>query len=251
MAMLIIDHLSIAHSSKQLINPFNLTVQSGQIWGILGQNGSGKSTLLHTIAGLHPPATGAIKMGSSQISQLSRKDIAQRCGIVFQQTNMIFSQRVKDYCHAGRFPHPHSQQDNDITMSALAQVELTDRAHDCITTLSGGEKKRLAIAKLLTQTPTIYLLDEPTNHLDVRYQIKLLRHFRKLASEAKIVVMASHDINQVQQYCDYVLLILPDGKVKSGPTKTILTCETLSAVYQHPIRAITQNNVIYWVAENT
>lgn len=251
MAMLIINNLSIAHSNKRLIDHLNLTIQPGQVWGILGPNGSGKSTLLHTLAGLHTPNDGDIWFGSTPISRLRRKDIAQRCGILFQQANTIFTQRVKDYCLAGRFPHPRSPQDHEIMMDALAQVELTDRAYHCITMLSGGEKKRLAIAKLLTQTPSIYLLDEPTNHLDVRYQVKLLQHFRDLASQSTIVVMALHDINQVQRYCDHVLLLLPDGQVTFGPTKTTLDCESLSALYQHPIRAITQNNVIYWFAENT
>lgn len=251
MAMLIINNLSIAHPNKRLIDHLNLTIQPGQVWGILGANGSGKSTLLHALAGLHTPNNGDIRFGSTPILRLSRKDIAQRVGILFQQTNTIFTQHVKDYCLAGRFPHPRSQQDHDIMLAALTQVELSDRAHDCITTLSGGEKKRLAIAKLLTQSPTIYLLDEPTNHLDVRYQVKLLQHFRTLASQQNIVIMALHDINQVQQYCDHVLLLLPDGQVKFGPTKTTIDCESLSALYQHPIRAITQNNVIYWFAENT
>lgn len=251
MEMLRINDLSIDQSNKRLIENLSLTFHPGEVWGILGPNGSGKSTLLHTLAGLHPPTAGEIVLGSDPLQRLSRKAIAQRLGILFQQSNMIFTQRVVDYCHAGRFPHRHSPNDPQITLTALADVELTDRTQDCITTLSGGEKKRLAIAKLLTQTPSIYLLDEPTNHLDIRYQVKLLKRFRELAHQSKTILMALHDINQAQQYCDHVLLLLPNGKVKSGLTRTLLTAENLSALYHHPIRAITQNNVIYWVADNT
>lgn len=256
MTLLQVIDSTITVNNKIICSQFNFALQPGETWGVLGPNGSGKTTFLHALAGLHPLANGHILLGNEKLTQLSIRNIAKSCGILFQQPNMSFPQNVRDYCSAGRFPHltflkKETAHDHDVIMQALRLVELDHRIHDCITTLSGGEKKRLAIATLLTQQPAIYLLDEPANHLDVRHQVKMLNHFKMLTqTRSAAAVMALHDLNQAEQYCDHILMLYPDGKIQCGVTREMLTSANIFNLYQHPMTSLSQNNMVYWVAEN-
>ncbi len=247
---------TITINNKIICEQFNFVLQPGETWGVLGPNGTGKTTFLHALAGLHALAKGSIQLGNKNLTELSARNIAKSRGILFQQPNMSFPQHVKDYCSAGRFPHltflkKETAYDHDIIMQALQLVELEHRKQDCITTLSGGEKKRLAIATLLTQQPAIYLLDEPTSHLDIRHQVKVLNHFKMLAkTQSAAVIMVLHDLNQAEQYCDHILMIYPEGKIQFGTTRQMLTTANISKLYQHPMTSLAQNNMVYWVAEN-
>ncbi len=233
--------LTISINNNILCHQLNLDIQPGKIWGILGPNASGKTTLLQTLAGLLPIKKGNIFIQDRQLSQLSRKKIAQTIGFLFQEMKMIFPQSVENFCLLARYPHLSflkkiSSHDKEIMIHALQQMDLIQKRNECITRLSGGEKRRLAIAALLTQTPSTYLLDEPTNHLDIRHQMHVLNHFRELSKKQRVSVMMSlHDINLAQSFCDNLLLIYPEGKTVQGKTCDILTENNLTRLYQHPI----------------
>jgi iron complex transport system ATP-binding protein len=104
-----------------------------------------------------------------------------------------------------------------------------------VTTLSGGERRRLAIATLLTQAPELLLLDEPVNHLDLRHQISVHEHLHKLSELDKAVIMVQHDLNLTARYCDHVLLLLGDGKWSSGSVEEMLQPEQLSQLYGYEV----------------
>lgn len=232
--------ITIAH--KIICQQLNLELRPGEMWGILGPNGSGKTTLLHTLAGLHAITSGDIWLGPDKLTTLSPKKIAKQLAILFQDTHPIFPQTVWDYCLDARYPHlsyfkKMSEQDQAIVEHALQIMELLPFKQQLITRLSGGEKRRLAIAALLAQTPRIYLLDEPTNHLDIRHQLSTLRHFRDLAEKkSAIVMMTLHDMNLAQQFCNRVLLLFPDRSTIQGNTSDILTTENLTRLYQCSVR---------------
>jgi len=255
-----IENLSLRYNEKRIADSLSWTIQAGEMWGILGPNGSGKSSLLHTLARLQSPQTGHLFITTSAYSRialnkLSSKEIAKHIAILFQQTHFPFPQTVKDYCHAARFPHvacfaKTSATDQAIVQAALQCVCLNSYEHRRITTLSGGEKQRLAIASVLIQTPQLYLLDEPSNHLDIYFQTRVLTHFQQLAAtQQAAVVMAMHDINLVERYCSHVLLLRGDGQTQQGRREDILTAQHLSALYQHPIHPSKTAHGRYWVAE--
>lgn len=230
-----VDNITVYMDKQIICHHLSLQLHAGMIWGVLGANGSGKTTLLHALAGLHPLAQGHIFLQHQTLTSLPRKQIARSIGMLFQDTPFNFPQTVYDYCAAARFAHANqfhalTLHDKRCVDEALQVMSLQSMQHQFITALSGGEKRRVAIASVLAQTPTIYLLDEPTNHLDIRYQANLLAHLKKLSTR-HCVVMSLHDPNLVQQYCDHVLMILPDQSVLCGKTNELLTTENLSRLY--------------------
>lgn len=245
--------ISIKAGEKIICKSLNLHLHSGEIWGILGPNGCGKTSLLHALAGLHPVIQGEILLGENKFAQLSMKTIAQSLGLLFQDFSTQFPQTVWEYCLTARYPHlPYFKRegkfDKQIVMQALQLMELDGLGQKSILHLSGGEKRRLALAGLLAQTPKIYLLDEPTNHLDIRHQMKVLKHFQYLAANhSKTIVMSLHDINLAQQFCDHILLLFADGDFLQGMKGEVLTPENLTRLYQHPMMVMEHNEVCYFL----
>jgi len=253
--MLRTENMAIFIKEKQICRDLTLTFSEGQVWGILGPNGCGKTTLLQTLAGIHPIKQGHIFLREQNLAALSAKTIAQSIGILFQDFTPVFKQTVWEYCLAARYPHQpyfsrESEYDHDIVTKALQAMQLVSLKHRPIHPLSGGERKRVAIAALLAQTPDIYLLDEPTNHLDLRYQTHLMRFFYHLAhTKAATIVMALHDVNIAAQFCDAILLHFPDGTVLQGNTDEMLTTENLSRLYQTPLVKITDEMRSFWYSK--
>ncbi len=238
MTLLSTHHLQVSIANQIVCRDLNLTLQSGEIYGILGPNGSGKTTLLHTLANLHPADAGDIFLGGKCLSTLTPKHIAQQLGILFQDTTAVFAQTVFEFCLNGRHPHLarfafESEADKNIAAAALHAMQLIKKSAQYVATLSGGERRRLAIATLLTQTPRVYLLDEPMNHLDIHHQLQVLQHFKQLTETARAtVVMSLHDINIAQHFCHSIILLFGDGTYLQGPPSLVLTEENLSRLYQ-------------------
>lgn len=244
--------LSVSAGGRQICQELDLVLQPGEVWAILGPNGAGKTTLLHTLAGLCEPAQGCITLHGSSFQDLDRRELARSIGVLFQDFHCGLPQTVREYCLGGRYPHlglgkKISLQDQQIASAAIHAMALEPLLDRQLGTLSGGEQRRAAIAALLTQTPAIFLLDEPGNHLDMRSQMTVLRHFHYLSRTAgAAILMSLHDINLVQQFCDNVLLLFPDGGILQGSRADILQTENLSRLYQHPVEAIHHDGKLFW-----
>ena len=245
-------NLTVRIANKIICRDLNLHIKAGETWGIIGPNGSGKTTLLHSLANLLPVLSGNIFLQEKKISCLSQKDIARQLGILFQDSNDIFPQSVFEFCSSGRYPHLRyfsfgNKQDEKIVKDALSVVDLDQHLSQKIHTLSGGERRRLDIATLLSQSPTIYLLDEPTNHLDIRYQIKIVDHFKQLTKTAPIsVVMSIHDINLAAHYCDKILMLFGEGEYLTGDPSSLFSEKNLERLYQHRFQKITKDTKSIW-----
>jgi iron complex transport system ATP-binding protein len=223
-----------------LVEGLELDVAPGEILVILGRNGTGKTLLLHTLAGLRPPAAGAVRLDGRPIAELGRGDIARRMGLLLQIYEDAFPLSVLDAVFIGRHPHLGFWQwegpaDRDIARAALAAVDLENMEERAVATLSGGERRRLAIATLLAQEPTVCLLDEPLNHLDPQHQIGVLEHFAGLARAGHTIVASLHDPNLAARFGTRALLLHGDGRWQTGPVATVLTAANLSALFCTPI----------------
>ncbi len=246
--------LSVRIADQSICEKLDLEIQAGEFWGILGQNGSGKTTLLHSLAGLRPTQGGEIFWSGKKLSSYSAKKRAQAIGLLFQENEKAFPQSAWEYCLAGRYPHfsffRESEEDWKATQEALTIMQLERQKQQNILTLSGGEWRRLALAALLAQSPSLYLLDEPLNHLDLRHQKRFLRHLQGKLREKKIaVLMTLHDINMAEQYCDRVLLLYGGGDARMGLKSDLLTDENLSRLYGHPLCLTQAGERKWWAAE--
>ena len=238
--LLAAHNLTVQIGERLVCRNANLEFRQGECWGILGVNGAGKTTLLHTLAGLRVPDSGEISLNGTPLSRMSRRHIARQLGLMPQDTPDPFPANVLDTALIGRHPHLsrwqwESSEDIQRARAALAQVDLAGIEQRSVTTLSGGERRRLALASLLVQAPGLLLLDEPTNHLDLRHQHHLLQILRQQAHDGAGIVMVLHDINQVVRYCDHVLLLFGNGEICQGLQSEILNAEVLSCLYDHPV----------------
>lgn len=240
-ALLSTQGLRLTAGERTLCRDLNWRLLPGQCWAILGLNGAGKTTLLHTLAGIHRPDQGTVRLLERNIEDYSRRQIAQHLGLLFQESDAVFPGKVLEHVLIGRHPHLHnwqweSQSDYQIAEHALATVGLAEFAQRDIHTLSGGERQRMAIATTLAQQPRIFLLDEPVNHLDWHYQHQLLATLSGLAQNGSSgLVMALHDVNLVVRYCDHVLMMFANGDIRMGGCASLLQADTLSNLYGYEI----------------
>lgn len=228
--------LNVSVPGRQLVDELDLALTPGEFVAVLGRNGSGKSLTLLTLAGLRTAAGGRVTLCSESILA-SRRRTAQRLAFLPQMTDDIFPATVLDTALTGRHPHIgllrwESAEDREIAGRALEAMSLTSLADRNVLTLSGGERRRLAMAQVLAQRPAVYLLDEPTNHLDPQHQLDALAVFRRAADEEAAVVLVSlHDVNLAARFADRCLLLYGDGRWRLGASRDVLDVDSLGELY--------------------
>jgi iron complex transport system ATP-binding protein len=245
--------LRVDVSGRNLVNALDFEVGRGELLAVLGQNGSGKSLTMHTLAGLRPASGGHVLLRGKDVATCGRQYTAQHLALLPQHVDDIFPATVLDTAMIGRHPHIgrfqwESTEDFEIGRAALASVDLDDLARRDVLTLSGGERRRLAIAQVLTQQPDVYLLDEPTNHLDPQHQLDALRLFREKADTGAAVIASLHDVNLAVRYADRCLLLYGDGRWDIGRTNEVLDEQRLSRLYATPMEAVNWRTTRLFVA---
>jgi iron complex transport system ATP-binding protein len=228
--------IDIAVNEFVLVAQLSLQFAPGTITAVLGRNGTGKSLTLHTLAGLRALRTGEIALGARTLSQYSRRELAQRLSFVAQDIEEPFPVTALEVALSGRHPHIDFWQwetahDYAIARAALACVDLQNFEQRSIDTLSGGERRRLAIASALAQQPQIFILDEPTNHLDPQHQLQVLKLLRSKADAGCAVIMSLHDAGLAARFADMALLLFGDGHWQCGAVNATLTAENLTRLY--------------------
>jgi iron complex transport system ATP-binding protein len=226
--------------TRALVRDLSVQFTAGEVVAILGRNGSGKTLTLHTLAGLRAAAGGEVLLGGTPLTQLRRRAVALRLGLLPQDLEEAFVSTALETVLIGRHPHLalwqwETAQDEVLARAALAAVDLDGFAARRTDTLSGGEQRRVAVAALLAQQPSTFLLDEPTNHLDPHHQLAVLSIFRSLANAGSTVVTTLHDPTLAARFADRVLLLFGDGRWASGPVATTLTAASLSELYMAPM----------------
>jgi iron complex transport system ATP-binding protein len=236
-ALLATRGLTVSIAGIPVCRDLDLTILPGERWAILGCNGAGKTTLLHTLAGLRQPAAGTIELDGRRLDAMSPRDVARIRGLLPQDDSDAFGATVLETALIGRHPHLSRWQwegDNDlrIARAALAALDIAHAESRDVRTLSGGERRRVALATLFAQEPRLFLLDEPSTHLDLAHQLALLDRLTALAGGAaeRAIVMVLHDVNLATRFCDHVLL-LDKGEAIAGTATELLTVERLSRTY--------------------
>jgi iron complex transport system ATP-binding protein len=218
------------------VRSLNLLVRSGTLLAVLGPNGSGKSLSLHTFAGLRAPAAGELFISGRPLAGWPRRTLARELALLPQNVEDPFPASVMETVLLGRHPHIprwqwESARDLAIASDALLAVGLAGYEERDVLTLSGGERRRAALAAVLAQTPRLFLLDEPTNQLDPNHQLEALQLLRGRADAGAAVIVTLHDPNLAGRFADAALLIGKHGDWQCGPVADILTAAHLSALY--------------------
>jgi iron complex transport system ATP-binding protein len=236
--------LDIAVQECVLVARLNLQFQPGTITAVLGRNGTGKSLTLHTLAGLRAAPRGEILLNNRALRALPRREVAQQLSFVAQESEEPFPVTVLECALSGRHPHIdfwqwETAEDYVIARAALAAVDLQQFESRSIDTLSGGERRRLAIACALAQQPRIFILDEPTNHLDPQHQLQVLKLLRSKADAGCAVIMSLHDAGLAARFADQALLLFGNGQWLHGPVGEVIAADTLSTLYGTAMQELT------------
>jgi iron complex transport system ATP-binding protein len=247
------NNIRVEVSGRTLVDALDFEVGRGELLAVLGQNGSGKSLTMHTLAGLRPASQGRVLLDGQDVAVSNRRNIARRLALLPQHIDDIFPATVLDTAMIGRHPHIgrfqwESTDDFNIGRAALASVDLEGLARRDVLTLSGGERRRLAIAQVITQQPDVYLLDEPTNHLDPQHQLDALRLFRERADDGAAVIASLHDVNLAVRYADRCLLLYGDGRWDIGVTGDVLDERRLSELYSTAMESVTWRSARLFIA---
>ena len=244
--------LGVDVPGRCLVDALDVSFASGEFVAVLGRNGAGKTLTLSTLAGLRKANRGRVSLAGNDMTTLKRQNIAARLALLPQSVDDIFPSTVRDTVMIGRHPHIgrlrwESAEDNDITLDALRTMSVDGLAERDVLTLSGGERRRVAVAQILAQAPEIFLLDEPTNHLDPQHQLDVLTIFRQAADNGACVIASLHDVNLASRYADRCLLLYGDGSWELGDCDEILTESRLEALYGTPMEAIDWRNTRLFV----
>lgn len=230
----------MAVGARQLVVGLSLQFRPGEFVAILGRNGSGKTLTLHTLAGLRQSQAGEVHLDGAAMESVSRRAVALRLGLLAQDVEESFVTTALEAVLVGRHPHLklwqwETAEDERIARAALTAVDLEDFAGRRTDTLSGGELRRVAVAALLAQEPSVFLLDEPSNHLDPAHQLGILGLFRELCTAGKTVIATMHDPTVAARFADRVILLHGDGRWAAGAALELLTAERLSELYLAPM----------------
>lgn len=245
--VLAVENLTGGYGSRVVIEGVNLTVEPGTILCLLGPNGVGKTTLFKTMLGLLPAMSGQVTVGGQNLAELSRPQIARLVGYVPQSQQTPFAFKALDVVLMGRtarigaFGAP-GLQDREAAMAALDTLGAAKLAKRAFTTLSGGERQMVMIARALAQEPTFVMLDEPTAALDFGNQVRVLDQIVRLSESGIGVVMTTHAPDHAFLCEADAALITGPSTIQRGPVADVLTEENLSAAYGVPVRVTTSEH---------
>ena len=231
--MLATQALGCALGKYPILNGVDLEVPEGEMMALVGPNGTGKSTLLRTLAGLLPIPSGRVLVAGRDLVKLSPLERARTLAMVGQQEETPADLRVAEVVALGLLPHrpPWSgggRKERNAVAEALEQVSMTAYANRGFHQLSGGEQRRVLLARGLAQRTELLLLDEPTNHLDIRHQHALLRMVRGLG---RTVIAAIHDLDLAATYFDHIVVLNDGGVAADGKPSEVLTPQLVGDVF--------------------
>ncbi|ALE08057.1 hemin ABC transporter ATP-binding protein [Arthrobacter sp. ERGS1:01] len=229
---------TVERGGRDVLTNVTLPVIAGEVLALVGPNGAGKSTLLAALAGDVPLRAGHIELAGERLHHWSPAELALRRAVLLQHVSLSFPFTVREVVGMGRAPWSNTaaaDRDDELVAAAMADTDVTVFAGRKFSALSGGEKARVALARVLAQDTGVVMLDEPTAALDLRHQEQVLAVARRRAEAGNAVVVVLHDLNLAAGYADKVA-VLEQGRLAAlGTPADVLSAELLSRVYRHGI----------------
>lgn len=233
---LIARDLAFGYPERPVGRNLNLTVETGEVLCLLGPNGCGKTTLFKTLLGLLHTQGGRVTLGDDPLADLSRAEIARRIAYVPQAQDTAFPYTASDLVLMGRTAHrgvfaAPTREDRKIAQDSLAELGIAELASREVTTLSGGQRQLVVVARAIAQAAPLIVMDEPTASLDFGNQVAVLGEIRKLAARGAGVILSTHDPDQAFAVASRVALMQDGVIVAQGTPDQVLTSSRLKAVY--------------------
>jgi iron complex transport system ATP-binding protein len=239
--------LTIGYTDHVVGRHLDLALSGGEVLALLGPNGGGKTTLLKTLLGLLAPRAGEVKLGGRTLSGYSVRERARLVAYVPQSHVSTFAFTVEAVALMGRTAHGNifsrpTAGDRAIAVRMLERFGVAHLRERPYTTISGGERQLVLLARALAQEPQFVVLDEPTANLDFGNQGKVMREIRQLAASGHGVLFTTHDPNHAMRAADRVYLLRGGECIGEGPTSTILGRLQLEALYGGPVEEISDRS---------
>jgi branched-chain amino acid transport system ATP-binding protein len=240
-----VSSLVVGYGSTTIVHGMSLTAAPGQVVGIVGPNGAGKSTFLKGIAGAIPVTDGTVRLDDREVTNL-RGDRLARLGLGYvPQVRDVFSPlRVQENLELGGYTLPRRNVPERVDEVLALLPTLKDLRRRTAGTLSGGERKLLAIGKALMTKPRILLLDEPTSNLSPDLgRAVLTEHVPRLAAEGIGIVLVEQRVELGLKVCDWAYVMASGVEQLSGPAADILANEDIGALFLGRRRAVPESTV--------
>jgi iron complex transport system ATP-binding protein len=238
-----LEGVCAGYGGTVVLRDVSWAVQPNEAWAVLGPNGAGKSTLVKVLAGLLRPTSGRAFVGGLDVTTSAPRALARQVAWVPQQIPEGLDFTALEVALMGRSPHLGplgltSAADEAKARAALARFDVGGLSERPLSQLSGGERRRVFLARGLVQDAPLLVLDEPTAFLDVRHQVETLTLARALVSSSHAVVAVLHDVTLAAHFATHVALLAGGRLVAAGPAPEVLTAARLSEVYGTPMEAV-------------
>jgi iron complex transport system ATP-binding protein len=235
-SLLELQSVSAGYGATPVVSGVSLTIEPGQAWVVLGPNGAGKSTLIRAVMGLLPARAGAVSVCGQALTSLSARALAQLVAWVPQTMDDDTGFTGLELVLMGRAPHLSAwsvagTSDETRALAVMQSLGVEHLAARPLSEVSGGERRRVWLARALVQAPQLLVLDEPTAFLDVRHQVETLRVVKDRLSSGLGVLAVLHDVNLAQHVATHALLLKNGAPVAQGPVAEVLTAERLTALF--------------------
>lgn len=235
--MLIAQEVGVALSGRCVLDGISLSLPPGRLVALVGPNGAGKTTLLRALAGL-VSSTGSIEVGGERLSALALRERARRFGYLPQGHVVHWPLPARDVVALGRYPHGAtdpgrlSPEDERAVTRAMQATNVNAFAERPVTELSGGERSRVALARVLAVEAPVVLADEPTASLDPRYQIDVMTNLRSAADRGVLVLVVTHDLGLAARFADTVLVLSGGRLAAQGKPLEALSDQIMADVFR-------------------
>ena len=233
---------------RVILDDASIAIRAGEIHALVGPNGAGKSTLFGVLAGDIAPVAGEVALDGTPLDGVGAADLARARAVLLQENAVSFPFSAEQVVRMGRAPWARTEasaEDDEVVAAAMAATEVLPLGSRPVTSLSGGERARVALARVLAQSTGILLLDEPTAALDLKHHEDVMRLIRAQADAGIAVAIVLHDLNAALAHADRVTLLDHGRVAASGAPAEVLTAERIEAVYgqavdvfPHPVTGV-------------
>ncbi len=235
MSALAAEGVTLALGGARVLDAVRASFARGQVMVVLGPNGAGKSSLMACLVGLRMPDAGSVTLDGVPRAAIDRRDLARRIGFLPQTADVHWDVDVATLVGLGRFPHRgrwgESDADRAAVADAMAATDVTRFASRAVNTLSGGERARVLLARVLAGRPEWLLADEPLANLDPAHQLATLDCLRRVAAAGAGVVVVLHDLNHAARVADQVILMRGGAVIAQGRPDEVLTEALIAQAY--------------------